>query len=316
MTDSASPDVPEVEPAEGAGRTPTVSGECSHCGEARRGAFCHECGQRYQDERLTLGRLWRDFVSRAFSLDHGLLHTLRQLATGPGRVPSAVVVGRSRAYTHPLSFYFLVSAISLFSAGLYAEDLIEAGMSSTAASVEIDDGAAEEDVDRDPRAERLRQALDEIEGEDGTGIARRVTEIMRRLNTPLLFLFALLAVLPLRLVFGRQRNLAETAVFSLYVVGFATLVVSILSPPIVWLSGVATGAILVSLLTVVAYGGILAWGAASFWRPGWRTVVKAVVASVLAYVAYSFVSGLVAILILFGDVLADAELGWTDLLSL
>lgn len=311
-----SPD-PERQAPPAVDRSEPPPATCLTCGAERLGDYCQACGQRHLDGRLTVGRLWRDFVSRAFSLDRGLVHTLARLAGGPGRVPADVVVGRSRPYTHPLSFYLLVSAISLLSVGLYADDLIDLGMSAGASAVQIDDApdpAAQADTRVVTPGDRLQEAAERLNGEDGKGIPRRVSQISRRLNTPLLFLFALIAVVPFRLVFGKQRNLAETAVFALYVVGFATLVIAILSPPLIWIFGAQTGAVLLSIGTFAVYSLIPAWGAVAFWRPGIGTIAKAVLAGLLSFALYSVVSGVIALVVLLAELLGEAGLHWSDLL--
>ncbi|WP_412068207.1 DUF3667 domain-containing protein [Rubrivirga sp. IMCC43871] len=285
---------------------------CPSCGAERTGAYCTDCGQRHFDRRLTLRQLWSDFVSRAFSLDRGLFYTLSRLAGGPGRVPADYVAGRQRPYTHPLSFYLLVAALSLLSASLYQERIIESAGEAGASIIQIAD---ENPDDADSPLALLRAAAERVDGDDGQGLIRRSTQIQNRLATPLLVFFALFLVGPLRLVFGRQRNVAETAIFSLYVVGFATLGVALVSPLLFLALPIVAASLVQAILTLLAYAGLTAWGAVGFWNPGRKTIAKAAFAGLLGYLVYTVVVGMVSIVLLVGELLDAAGLTWREVLS-
>lgn len=297
-----------------------VPAACPNCGAERVGDFCQRCGQHYLDERLTLRGLWREASARVFTLDRGLLHTLAELARSPGRVPADYVAGRRRRYTHPVSFYLLMATVYLVSGQFYQEQMVEMARSPTVVTYDADatpppDSTASALTPGDPDLNRLANVLRTLDG-DGDGIARQTLAIQRRIGTPMLVFFALFLVLPLRLVFGGRRNLAETAVFSLYVVGFSTLTVAVVSPLAVFGLPPTPGSIVLSLTAIGAYAGLVAWAATRFWRPGWRTVSKAGVAGLLAYVVYGIVSGFVALVILLDGALTEAGMGWGDLLRL
>ena len=78
---------------------------CPNCGEPRAGRFLlrvRAAGDGRAGSRSA--GLWREFASRAFNLNRGLLHTVVSLAQSPGSVPRDYVEGRRRTYTNPLSF--------------------------------------------------------------------------------------------------------------------------------------------------------------------------------------------------------------------
>ncbi len=286
---------------------------CANCGAEPSGPYCAGCGQRHPDGRMTLRGLWSDFVARAFNLDRGLLHTLARLAGGPGRVPADYVEGRRRRYTHPLSFYLLASALYLFSTGLLQDTIAENAGVTTDTFIQIDpDG--ETAADSSSVGMRIQVAARQLDGDDG-GLVRRLSQIQRQIGTPFLVFFALFLVLPLRLLFGRRRNLAETAIFSLYVVGSATLVLAVVSPLVYAALPFTVATVVQSVGTLLAYAGIGAWGAVAFWQPGWATVAKGAGASLMALLVYSIVFGAVALLLLVGELLDAAGLTWGELLA-
>lgn len=310
-------DAPQVEAADtSAPVADPPERTCPNCGAVGRGAYCADCGQRHRDARLTLRGLWADFASRAFSLDAGLLLTVRRLAGGPGRVPAEYVDGLRQRYTHPLSFYLLTAAVYLFSFGLFQETIIRALGEEGASIVQIEVGEETRGAPREALStgERVARSIAELDGDDGTGVLRRLTQIQRRVTTPLLVFFALFLVGPLRLAFGPRRNLAETAIFTLYVVGAGTLALALLAPLLFLALPLRAAAFAQSGVAFAVYPGLVAWGAAAFWRPGWATVLKAVVAALVGLAVYTLASGLVSVVLLFGEILDGAGLTWRDLL--
>jgi hypothetical protein len=96
---------------------------CPNCGTSRLGAYCHVCGQRYADARLTVALIWGWFVNDVFDLDHGLLLTVRELFTRPGEMIRCYVAGQRRRYTNPATYLFLTVGLSLVVWSLLADPI-------------------------------------------------------------------------------------------------------------------------------------------------------------------------------------------------
>ncbi|MDT0632476.1 DUF3667 domain-containing protein [Rubrivirga sp. S365] len=269
---------------------------CPNCGEARAGRFCAGCGQRELGGRLTLRGLWREFSSRVFNLDRGLLHTVTSLARSPGSVPRDYVEGRRRTYTNPLSFFLLATALSLLMYGLYDDALLDVSASSSFAQGYSDGhtaAGAPEDITppREPghemtpeeaeREARFDAAYEELFDDGGQTAVRVMYEGMVRFNTPLTFLLALFLVPPLRLLFGSERNVAEVSVFALYAVG------AVIAPFFVLGLG-AVGSILWTFVAAGIYVLLVAWAAISFYptAPPLGSFFRGGVAMTVAYGAY------------------------------
>ena len=96
----------------------TVSSSCRNCGALLPpGAkFCHSCGQRNTDGRLTFREMFHEFTAAFFNLDGKVFRTLLALAI-PGRLTSEYFRGRQAPYYHPVRLFIVSGAlfISLFS---------------------------------------------------------------------------------------------------------------------------------------------------------------------------------------------------------
>ncbi len=103
---------PEVEfveaPVEGS------SDRCANCGTARRGAYCHHCGQRQASRVVPLRRLLTEAVATYFNLDNRLLRTLKMLLLRPGRLTEVYVQGQRAQYVSPIRLYLFFSVIYFF----------------------------------------------------------------------------------------------------------------------------------------------------------------------------------------------------------
>ena len=289
---------------------------CPNCGEPRAGRFCSGCGQREMGGRLTLRGLWREFASRAFNLNRGLLHTVVSLAQSPGSVPRDYVEGRRRTYTNPLSFLLLAATLSVLAVNLHLDTIIEANAEMVGGTLQEQRADYEaEHAGHDHEKSDFTAAFERVQGEDGRGLMALVYESITRFSTQLLFLLALFLVGPLRILFGPVRNVAEVSVFSLYVVGLCVVLgaaVMLLYPLVVPYG--QEGMFAMAGLTLAAYAGLAGWGATTFFEPGWSAAARGVAAMLLAYAGYYVAVMVVGMVYVFGVILDEAGMGWGELL--
>ena len=106
-----------------------VRGACGGCGAPRLGPYCHACGRLQRDERLTLRRLWTEFVARVLNFDRGLLHTAKALTRRPGPACRAYAAGERRLVS-PL-YYFVIGAGLAVLAFSFEADTFREGMAAT-----------------------------------------------------------------------------------------------------------------------------------------------------------------------------------------
>ena len=256
---------------------------CPNCGELRAGRFCAECGQREMGGRLTLRGLWREFSSRVFNLDRGLLHTVTSLARDPGSVPRDYVEGRRRTYTNPLSFFLLATAFSLLTMGTYEDEMREQAREVIAAQQAADDAehAGHDHVDESSEFEERMGTREEFV----MGFMEDFLTVMKRWSTYLTLLLCVPVVLLLRVLFGPARNVAELSVFALYTVGLGVLVSAVLMPAFVHAGWTMHPAFVV--VGTGIYAAITAWGAVRFYdEPPVGAAARGAVAMVVAYGLY------------------------------
>ena len=74
--------------------------------------YCHQCGQKCTDGRISIMELLREFFEAVFDLDSRFFRTLRYLFV-PGVLTTEYFLGRRKKYVHPLRL-FLVTGIIFF----------------------------------------------------------------------------------------------------------------------------------------------------------------------------------------------------------
>ena len=80
---------------------------CKNCGLEVSSKFCGNCGQR-QFERFTVAIIL-DNLSNSFNINRGFPHTFLALLIRPGNFLKEYLGGKTKSYTNPFSYYFLIS---------------------------------------------------------------------------------------------------------------------------------------------------------------------------------------------------------------
>jgi hypothetical protein len=84
---------------------------CPACGIPRIGAYCPQCGQRFREGRLTLGRILADILASVGDLDRGLPGTALSLCRSPRAVIGSYIAGPTGRYTGPAKYLAVCAAI-------------------------------------------------------------------------------------------------------------------------------------------------------------------------------------------------------------
>ncbi len=254
--------------------------QCPNCETVTVGSFCHACGQRQRDSRLTMRELWRDFAIRFLSMENGFLLTMKRLFRNPGDLARSYVDGQRKRHVNPVSVLLVMSAFSLLMLPLYMNS---SGMSGDAGFADMFEqgvrmsGANPDEMEPEERAEMLE-------------FMRVYTEqlfiVMGKLNSVFSLLLAFVLAVTLRLFLNDRDasfSLAETMVMTLYVVGAYLFFVSLLSFIAMWIGGplLQAAVAIAALLLMVSYGAVRFYR-----RPGIRTVAYASLAGAMAWVVY------------------------------
>ena len=98
--------------------SPATGEQCPSCGAPADRQYCAECGQRQRAGRYTLRSFAVGTLKKAFNLEAGFLHTIRQLSVQPHIVIDGYISGRTAPYTNPLGYLLIAFAVFTVSAKL------------------------------------------------------------------------------------------------------------------------------------------------------------------------------------------------------
>ena len=194
---------------------------CRNCGSPVHEIYCGHCGQSSRTGRLDLRQLYSQAVDALVDWDGRWWSTFRGLSQQPGRVAAEYVAGRRLAYVPPLRYCLLALVVALLANQWINVDLLDQQALQTF-------DAAQQQVFVEVRA-----------------LAAAHADWLVWLAVPILTIQYRLLML------FRGRNLAECAVFVLYVTGHISLLLALLTP--IKLLGLAPAIVLRLLLSVVAY---------------------------------------------------------------
>lgn len=248
----------------------TSAPACLNCGATPTGEFCHACGQRVTEGRLTLRTAVLEFVERSLSLERGLLRTFVEMCTDPGGVVRRYADGQRRRYVSPLAYMLIGAAVLLLGYELY-EAQLRAWMEASLATAfgEMNRG--------------MRGGGQPVAGLS-TDQVRLLTATMISLSKKATLTSAAMA-LPfaalLRLFFRRSGvNFAEATAFTLYCFGHIFVLAGVMTPIAIFSgAGVAT----VTQWSLLLYAVVPGFAALGFFGRSVGAVAKTLVAMALAY---------------------------------
>jgi hypothetical protein len=83
-----------------------MSQQCPNCQTSLLGDYCHTCGQRRIDGRLTTAEFFTDVLRRVFRFDRAFATTFLGMLRAPGDTVLAQLEGRRKGLLDPLHFFF------------------------------------------------------------------------------------------------------------------------------------------------------------------------------------------------------------------
>lgn len=217
------------------------------------GAYCHSCGQKHIEGRLTTTALFSQLFEALTESDGTLWSTLRKLLRNPGRVSLEYINGTRASYLNPVRFFLVSFTIYL---GL---------MVLSGAQLDI--------------ASRAYQpALQGDNSVDTTMIATAITEtVASRMDLVILLVIPILAFFIRWLFWRANRNYAETFTFVCFVLGMGYLYGSATIPIEYLLNKFSS--IPKNLITMVLF----MIGARTFFSVGWLGAIFGAIVSSLLY---------------------------------
>lgn len=129
---------------------------CRNCGDGSPTPYCPVCGQRRDDDHLSMTGLVARAADDAFSLNGTLPRTLALLLLWPGRLTCEYVAGRIVRYVLPLRLYLLASLVFFLVLSL-------SGAFRLGDGVEIDVGPGADATTPSPAAPAAAGAAEAVE---------------------------------------------------------------------------------------------------------------------------------------------------------
>lgn len=93
--------------------------KCKNCGKIVSGNFCSHCGQDTSVSKITASKLLNELSESVFQLNRGLLFTLNELFTRPGKSIQEFLEGKRKNHVKPIAYvlflstlYFLISQVT------------------------------------------------------------------------------------------------------------------------------------------------------------------------------------------------------------
>ncbi len=86
---------------------------CKNCENSFKGNYCNICGQKVYTEKFKLKKEISTVLGNVFSLDKGIILTVKLLTIKPGLLIKDYLSGATKKYTHPIKFLMLCVTISV-----------------------------------------------------------------------------------------------------------------------------------------------------------------------------------------------------------
>lgn len=163
---------------------------CPNCETAVADSYCPTCGQKYEDERFTLTSVLSTVLKEVVDLKSGVLATVVGLSKNPGGVVRDYWARCTKPYLNPAKYF------------LFAATVFQLVLWQTGAASNLVEGF--------------------LAADEGHSVSR--ARALRFLGEYFVLVFATgLPVLTVASYWGTKRNLAEHAIFHLYVSGHVAL---------------------------------------------------------------------------------------------
>jgi hypothetical protein len=86
---------------------------CKNCNDAYNGNFCPACGQKAATHEIDGKYIMHEIPHAIFHVDKGILYTIGQLSTRPGKTVLEYIRGRRVKHYSPIAYILILSAIFL-----------------------------------------------------------------------------------------------------------------------------------------------------------------------------------------------------------
>jgi len=88
--------------------------------------YCSSCGAKVVHDRLTVKRIWKDFIVENFGWDNRFLKTVRYLFLQPNDVIKSYLNGTRKKFTPPIPYFAIMTALCLIVFTFFSRSYLDA----------------------------------------------------------------------------------------------------------------------------------------------------------------------------------------------
>ncbi len=171
---------------------------CKNCEQPVNVNYCENCGQRTSIHKVTFKETFQDFVDTVFSVNAPLFLTLKMLVVNPGKLFREYLSGKRKKYYKPVAFLILTTIVFVLLKTISNFDPMEGFVAAG--------GGSQETMN--------------LLVESGRYFSKNGNNIV--------FIFVFTLSIALKLFFSKRYFWSEYIAISFYIIGFYTIITSVL----------------------------------------------------------------------------------------
>ncbi|MBQ4819205.1 DUF3667 domain-containing protein [Aquimarina sp. MMG016] len=193
--------------------------------------YCQDCGAKVVKDRLTIRKIFQEFLNKVFGWDNTYLRTLRTIVVAPDKVAQDYISGIRKKFMPPFTFLLIGLTIATLVFNAFSDKYVEfsSGMlNESFYRLQFDSAKGKNASSGNLENESNQEAFEDFVEEQ--------IEVQKKSQGMILKYFNLFAFLSIPMytfiafvVFGRkQYNYAEHLVINCYIQGFSMITSTLL----------------------------------------------------------------------------------------
>ncbi len=207
---------------------------CQNCESviAAEARFCPHCGEKTDNERITLKKLVIEIFTRIFGWDNKYFLTIRTLILRPRNLFTEYIGGIRSRYAKPFGFFAIGAAIAVLVFSQFEEQYLSLMTEMNKGQFEVMDEALVENFGDDPAVQAEMREKQRQQYEMNIQVQKFILKYFNLFSFLLLPLYTLVAFW----VFGKPYNYGEHLVINAYIQGVTFLLSAIFFLTSIWVN--------------------------------------------------------------------------------
>ena len=188
--------------------------------------FCANCGAKIVLDRLTIRKMFTEFVSRTIGLDNRVLQTVINLIRRPEYVLSSYIEGTRKRFSNPFAYFAIMAAIAVLVFNMFSEAYLDSATELSMSQMEMMEGLLNKMAESNPQIKApATMTMDERiawDTEQSENLRNGQSFMLKYMNV-FAFLFLPIYGIMAFLVYRKPYNYAEHLVIASYLQGTSFL---------------------------------------------------------------------------------------------